>query len=80
MRLLLDQDVYFATEVYLRDLGHDVLTATQSGLATASDEEMLNQASIERRLLVTRDRHFGSLVFVKGLITGVLYLRMRTGV
>jgi predicted nuclease of predicted toxin-antitoxin system len=78
--LLLDQDVYFATEVYLRDLGHDVLTATQSGLATASDEEMLNQASIERRLLVTRDRHFGSLVFVKGLITGVLYLRMRTGV
>jgi hypothetical protein len=38
MRLLLDQDVYAATAQFLSDLGHDVLTVAQIGLAQAEDE------------------------------------------
>lgn len=76
MRFLLDQDVYSVTARFLASLEHDVLTASQAGKSRASDEELLQFARLERRLLVTRDRDFGSLVFVQALRTGVLYLRM----
>jgi predicted nuclease of predicted toxin-antitoxin system len=77
LRLLLDQDVYYSTEAFLRSLGHGVVTAAQRGYSTSSDLELLNLASTEQCLLVTRDRHFGALVFVQALGAGVLYLRMR---
>ena len=76
MRLLLDQDVYASTARFLSGLGHDVLPVAQIGLARASDEELLQVAQKEKRLLVTRDRDYGHLVFVKGICSGVLYLRM----
>jgi predicted nuclease of predicted toxin-antitoxin system len=45
-------------------------------LARARDEELLQVAQEQGRILVTRDRDFGNLVFVKALGAGVLYLRM----
>ena len=75
MKLLLDQDVYAATARFLGDLGHDVVQAAQLGLAQASDEELLRVAQEQGRILVTRDRDFGSLVFVRELGSGVIYLR-----
>ncbi|MBI4556750.1 MAG: DUF5615 family PIN-like protein [Candidatus Hydrogenedentes bacterium] len=81
MRLLIDQDVYVSTERFLLTLGHDVVTARQLGLQDASDETLLRTAAADKRILVTRDRDFGALVFVRRLGRGVLYLRMRpTGV
>lgn len=76
MRLLIDQDVYGVTIQFLRGLGHDLVTATQLKMSQASDSELLQAARTDRRLLVTRDRDFGSLVFVEALSTGVVYLRM----
>lgn len=76
MRFLTDQDVYGTTVQYLHDLGHDVITARQLGLAQAEDSHLLRIAQKERRLFVTRDRDFGGLVYVEGLGTGVIYLRM----
>jgi predicted nuclease of predicted toxin-antitoxin system len=76
MRLLLDQDVYAAPERFLILAGHDVVSAALAGLAQAGDEEVLQAAQEQNRILVTRDRDFGNLVFVQALGSGVLYLRI----
>lgn len=76
MRFLLDHDVYAITARYFVTLGHDVRTVAQLGLAEADDEELLSVAKEQDRLLVTRDRDFGNLVFVRALGRGVIYLRI----
>jgi predicted nuclease of predicted toxin-antitoxin system len=76
MKFLSDPDVYAATVRFLGGLGHDVETAAHLGLAQADDAELLRVAQDQGRLFVTRDRDFGSLVFVQGSGTGVIYLRM----
>jgi predicted nuclease of predicted toxin-antitoxin system len=76
MRFLADQDVYASTVSFLRSLGHDVLPVATIGLAQADDAELLCRASQEARILLTRDRDFGGLVFVQGAGTGVIYLRI----
>jgi predicted nuclease of predicted toxin-antitoxin system len=76
MRFLLDQDVYAMTGRFLNSLGHDVVFAGQLGMAQAADEQLLEVAGLDHRILVTRDRDYGNLVFVKGIRVGVLYLRM----
>jgi len=75
MRLLLDQDIYAVTAAFLRAAGHDVLTAADAGAHAASDDALLRLAAGQQRILVTRDRDFGALVFLKGMGTGVVYLR-----
>ena len=76
MRLLLDQDVYAVTVRFLRDGGHDVLTAADIGGSRAADETLLTMAHEQARIFVTRDRDFGGLVFVRGFGAGVMYLRL----
>ncbi|MGH2412344.1 MAG: DUF5615 family PIN-like protein [Microcystaceae cyanobacterium] len=76
MRFLLDQDVYAVTARFLVNAGHDVVLVSQIKLSQASDEEILNTAQEQNRILVTRDRDYGNLVFVRGLGTGVIYLRI----
>jgi predicted nuclease of predicted toxin-antitoxin system len=76
MRLLTDQDVYAGTVKLLRELGHDVATAAEMGLAQANDADLLRKAQSEGRLLVTRDRDYGGIVFTQSMSAGVLYLRI----
>ncbi len=76
MRLFLDHDVYAITAQFLKDLGHDVVTAGESGHAQTDDSELLRIARNDDRLLVTRDRDFGRLVFVFRAGSGVIYLRL----
>lgn len=76
MKFLLDQDVYAITERFLREQGHDVVTASQLGLSRAKDLELLEIANEQKRVFVTRDRDYGNLVFVHGAGSGVIYLRM----
>jgi predicted nuclease of predicted toxin-antitoxin system len=77
MKFLTDQDVYALTTRYLRDLGHDVVTAAELGLAQAPDELLLKRAGDEQRIFVSRDRDIGGLVFLRGISTGVFYLRIK---
>jgi predicted nuclease of predicted toxin-antitoxin system len=76
MRFLLDQDVYAGTVRFLSGSGHDVVSAAQIGLSQASDWELLRTARDQSRILVTRDRDFGGLIFAGDLRTGVIYLRV----
>ena len=50
----------------LLDLGHDVVSAHDE-FARASDETLLALAYEERRVLVTEDKDFGELIFVRRL-------------
>lgn len=50
----------------LLDLGHDVVSAHDE-CARASDEALLALAYEERRVLVTEDKDFGELIFVRRL-------------
>ena len=76
MKFLLDQDVYVATTRMLLDNNHDVVRVAEIGLARADDEIILARARELGRILVTRDRDFGTLVFAKHLLGGVIYLRV----
>ena len=75
MKFLLDQDVYALTARFLREQGHDEITASELGMSRAKDEQLLMTASEQQRIFVTRDRDYGNLVFVKSIGNGVIYLR-----
>lgn len=74
MKFLIDQDVYTVTAKFLIDAGHDVILVSQVGLVQASEEEILGVAQAENRILITRDRDYGNLVFVRAIGTGVIFL------
>ena len=77
MQLPADQDVYHITVMWLRDQGHDVVTAMDLGMQRAADEELLNKAEEAGRLFITRDKDFASLVFLRAAESaGVILLRM----
>lgn len=50
----------------LTALGHDVLSAAEHA-PRATDEELLALALVEGRILITEDKDFGELVFVRRL-------------
>lgn len=76
MKFLLDEDVYSSTARLLTDEGHDSVTAVRAGYAEIPDDELVALAAGQDRILVTRDRDFGSLVFLENLNVGVIYMRM----
>jgi predicted nuclease of predicted toxin-antitoxin system len=74
--LLADHDVWAATLAFLESKGHDLVTASTLNLARATDRVLLQEATARNRVLLTRDRDFGRLVFAEGRPAGVLYLRI----
>jgi predicted nuclease of predicted toxin-antitoxin system len=80
MRFLVDQDVYKLTVDKLKELGHDVVTVKELGMARASDEDLITVAREQNRILVTRDKDFGEFLFFKDKISaGVIFLRVTPG-
>ncbi|MBN1690941.1 MAG: DUF5615 family PIN-like protein [Dehalococcoidia bacterium] len=76
MKFFADQDVYQVTINFIRDSGHDVLCAAEAGLSRASDVMLLHYTRQEGRILVTRDKDFGALVFLEVVEhSGVILLR-----
>jgi len=77
MRFLADQDVYYITIEWLRKEGHDVVTAREIGMQRATDQELLKKAWETDRVLLTRDKDFGALVFLGETESpGVILLRI----
>jgi hypothetical protein len=54
VRILTDQDVYLTTLLFLRDLGHDVVSAVNPGMERARDEELLRFSQKEKRIVGAR--------------------------
>lgn len=62
LRLLLDQMIDTTVAHALKVAGHDVLRASEVGLAREDDSEILQKAVQDDRILVTLDEHFGDWV------------------
>lgn len=78
MKFFIDQDVYALTVKKLKEWGHDVVTAKELGLHKSSDEELLIMARKTNRILITRDKDFGALLFLKEKkSTGIILLRIK---
>ena len=76
MRFLADQDVYRITIDALQEWGHDVVSVKDIGMARARDQDLLSAAWNADRILITRDKDFGGLLFLKEEMgRGVIFLR-----
>jgi predicted nuclease of predicted toxin-antitoxin system len=62
LKLYLDQMLHLDVAQALRDEGHDVVRASEVGQARSDDQEILQKAIDENRILVTLDEHFGDWV------------------
>jgi predicted nuclease of predicted toxin-antitoxin system len=65
MKFLVDRCAGVKLAQWLRTQGHDVLYAGDQD-TDPGDEELLAQAAVENRVLVTIDKDFGALVFAQG--------------
>ena len=64
LKLYLDQMLRFEVAHALRDEGHEVVRASEAGQARADDQQILQKAIDENRILVTLDEHFGDWVIL----------------
>ncbi len=62
LKLFLDQMLRLEVAQTLRDEGHDVVRASEVGQARADDQQILQKAIDENRILITLDEHFGDWV------------------
>jgi predicted nuclease of predicted toxin-antitoxin system len=76
VRLLTNENIPLATIRRLREQGHDVASIVETA-AGSTDEHVLRRAHDEDRVLLTFDRDYGELIYVRGLPcpSGLIYLR-----
>jgi len=66
MRFLIDMPLSPAVAVWLKERGHDALHVGDVGLHAAPDEEILERARSERRVVVTADLDYPRLLVLTG--------------
>jgi predicted nuclease of predicted toxin-antitoxin system len=77
MYFLVDESTGTAVVEYLRNAGHDVLYVGEA-MPQADDDQIIDRAARENRIIVTNDKHFGQLIFRSGKAHhGVLLFRLR---
>lgn len=75
MHLLADESCDFSVVRALRAAGHDVLAVSEVALG-ATDDEVINLARRDKRILLTEDKDFGQLVFAAAQsVSGVIFMR-----
>ncbi len=76
LKILIEVGVGKAVENWLKNAGYDVL-ALRDIDPKMLDDEILEMAAKEKRLLITMDKDFGELVYYSGKShAGVLLLRL----
>jgi predicted nuclease of predicted toxin-antitoxin system len=77
MKFLFDQSADFRLIPHLRQLGHDVHVISRNYPPGLPDEDVLEIARKEQRVLIVADRDFGELIFQRGLASaGVIFFRL----
>lgn len=76
MKLLANENIPLASVYALRQAGFDI-TAISELSPGISDAQVLSLAEAERRVLLTFDRDYGELIYVRGLPCppGLVYMR-----
>jgi predicted nuclease of predicted toxin-antitoxin system len=65
MRLLVDNALSPRVSRGLSDAGHDVIHVRDVGLATASDDEIVDFASQEERIVISADTDFATILALR---------------
>ncbi|MEA2927895.1 MAG: hypothetical protein QOG38_323 [Hyphomicrobiales bacterium] len=73
MRFLADENVSRLVIERLRDEGHDVVSVAETRPGTP-DDDILNAADAEDRILITEDRDFGEMVIRQRFALGGVIL------
>lgn len=60
---LTDENIDSERVAWLREQGLDVLDVKESGLFGMPDQDILQQAWVEQRIVISQDSDFGTLVF-----------------
>lgn len=77
MKIKLDENIPFEIVPFLTQLGHDVDTVPQEGLAGSADPDIWQAAQAEGRFLITQDLDFSDVRrFAPGSHYGLLLIRM----
>jgi len=75
MNFLADESCAWPVLRVLREAGHDVVAISEVARG-AADEQVLERALNEKRVLITEDRDFGELVYARGRPSaGVILIR-----
>jgi len=78
MKFLADENVEKPIVDWLRMNGYDVLYISEF-MGRSIDEELLDRANQESRVLITNDKDFGELIFLQGKSSkGILLMRFST--
>jgi predicted nuclease of predicted toxin-antitoxin system len=80
VRFLIDNSVSWRIARDLRPLDHDAVHIADLGLANADDGAVYEQAVREQRVLITQDSDFDPIHAAAAARTGVLLLRLASGV
>ncbi len=62
MKFLLDMGLAQNTACFLRDLGHDAVHLREQGLQRLLDEDIVEKAQDENRVIITHDLDFGRII------------------
>ena len=77
MKVKRDENIPVSARQVLTEIGHDVDTVIDEGLAGRDDPTVLAAADSEGRLLVTLDRGFGDVrAYPPGSHSGIVVLRL----
>ena len=77
MRFLLDMGLGRSTAIFLRTQGHDAVHLRDQGLQRMEDEEIVDKASNENRVIITHDLDFGRLIALsQNRMPSVITLRL----
>ena len=80
MRFLVDLNLSPQLALRLCDLGHDAVHGSDLGLIAAPDEVVLQQTRLDRRVLISADSDFGTILAATGASSpSVLYIRRTHG-
>lgn len=63
-KLYLDQMFRVEVAQSIREQGYDVIRASETGQARSDDQQILQKAIDENRILITLDEHFGDWVIL----------------
>lgn len=76
MEFLADENIEAPIVAELRTTGHDVLYVMEFG-GSPSDDEVIDLANRQQRILLTNDKGFGEKVFCsKSILPGIILLRV----
>ena len=77
MKFLADENVDAALVAHLRACGHDATYAAETH-ASMDDAHLMDVSVREKRTIITFDRDFGELVFMrKREVYGIVYIRSK---